>query len=153
MNNKQAKLARKQLERRLSPLREMVLNVPPKGWLKAIRESLGMTDRQLARRMGVVPSRVPTIEKAEISGATTLKTLRAAAVAMNCRVAYAFVPIVPLEDILRERATERARAEHARLDHTMRLENQALLTSDSEADQERMIDLTLAGSLRGLWDE
>jgi predicted DNA-binding mobile mystery protein A len=153
MNNNQATLARKQLERRLAPLREMTLTAPPRGWIKAIRESLGMTARQLAARMGVAPSRIPVIEKAEVTGATTLRTLRQAAVAMNCAFVYAFMPIEPLDDMLRDRAMQKARKDVARLDHTMRLENQALLKSDLDAEQQRTIDLILSGPLRGLWDE
>ncbi len=153
MNASQAALARKQLERRLAPLREMTLVAPPRGWIKAIRESLGMTARQLAARMGVAPSRIPVIEKAEVTGSTTLRTLRQAAAAMNCAFVYAFVPIEPLDEVLRERAMHKVRKDVSRLDHTMRLENQALLSSDLDAEQERTIDLILSGSLRGLWDE
>lgn len=153
MNKYHAALARKQLERRLAPLRAMALVVPPKGWIKAIRESLGMNTRQLAARMGVAPSRIPAIEKAEVTGATELRTLRQAAAAMNCALVYAFVPIEPLDKILRDRAMQKARKDLSRLDHTMRLENQALLKSDLDAEQQRMIDLALSGSLRGLWDE
>lgn len=153
MNTDQAALARKQLERRLAPLRHAMPVAPPKGWIKAIRESLGMTARQLAARMGVAPSRIPAIEKAEVTGATTIKTLRQAAEAMDCTFVYAFVPTKPLDDILRDRAKRKARADVARLDHTMRLENQALLKSDLEAEQQRIIDLILSGSLRGLWDD
>jgi len=153
MNNKHTSLARKQLERRLAPLRAMTLDAPPKGWIKAIRESLGMTVRQLASRMGVAPSRIAAIEKAEPTGATELRTLRQAAAAMNCALVYAFVPIEPLDDILRDRAMQKARKDVARLDHTMRLENQALLKSDLDAAQQRAIDLILSGSLRGLWDD
>ena len=112
-----------------------------------------MSARQLAARMGVSPSRIPAIEKAEVTGATTLRTLRQTAAAMNCAFVYAFVPIEPLDDILRERATEKARKDVSRLDHTMRLENQALLKSDLEDEQQRTIDLILAGPLRGLWDD
>jgi len=153
MNKNQTALSRKQLERRLAPLRDLTLIAPSKGWIKAIRESLGMTARQLAARMGVAPSRIPVIEKAEVTGGTTLRTLRQAAAAMNCAFVYAFVPIQPLDDILRERATQKARKDIARLDHTMRLEDQALLKSDLDADRQRTIDLILAGSLRGLWDD
>ncbi len=72
---------------------------------------------------------------------------------MNCAFVYAFVPIEPLDDILRERAMQKARKDIARLDHTMRLENQSLLKSDLDAEQQRMIERILAGSLRRLWDE
>lgn len=153
MNTDQAALARKQLERRLAPLRELTLIAPPKGWIKALRDSLGMTTRQLAARMGVAPSRIPVIEKAEVTGSTTLKTLWQVAAAMNCAFVYAFVPMEPLDDILRERAMQKARKDVSRLDHTMRLENQALLKSDLDAERQRAIDRLLTGSLRGLWDE
>src|ERR1700722_10457872 len=116
MNTSHAALARKQLERRLAPLRQMALVAPPRGWIKAIRESLGMTARQLAARMGVAPSRIPAIEKAEVTGATELRTLRQAAAAMNCGLVYAFVAIEPLDDILRERAIQKTRKDVARLD-------------------------------------
>jgi hypothetical protein len=48
---------------------------------------------------------------------------------------------------------QKTRKDIARLDHTMRLENQALLKSDLEDEQKRMIDLALSGSLRGLWED
>lgn len=131
----------------------MEFTAPPRGWIRAIRESLGMTARQLAARMGVGTSRIPVIEKAEISGATTLRTLRQAAAAMNCAFVYAFVPIEPLDDIVRERAVQKARRDVACLDHTMRLENQALRKSDLDEELQRTIDLILAGSLRELWDD
>jgi predicted DNA-binding mobile mystery protein A len=153
MNKNQAVLARKQLEKRIAPLRDAKFAAPPKGWMKAIRESLGMTARQLAARMGTAPSRIPVIEKAEVTGGTTIKTLREAAEAMNCTFVYAFVPTKPLDDILRDRALQKAGRNIARLDHTMRLENQALNKSDLADEERRMIDLILSGSLRGLWDD
>jgi predicted DNA-binding mobile mystery protein A len=153
MNADQAILARKQLERRLAPLREAKPVVPPRGWIRAIRESIGMTTRQFAARMGVGPSRIPVIEKAEITGATTIKTLRDAAEALNCTFVYAFVPVKPLDEILHDRATLKVRQDIARLDHTMQLENQALLKADLKEEQQRMVASILSGSLRGLWDD
>jgi predicted DNA-binding mobile mystery protein A len=103
--------------------------------------------------MGVAPSRIPAIEKAEVTGATTVRTLRQAAAAMNCAFVYAFVPLEPLDDMLRDRAMQKASKELARLDHTMRLENQTLRKVDLDAEQQRAVDRILTGSLRGLWDE
>ena len=48
---------------------------------------------------------------------------------------------------------QKALKDVGRLDHTMRLENQALLKSDLDAEQQRTVDLILSGTLRGLWDE
>ena len=153
MSNEQAARARKQLERRLAPIRHLQLAPPPRGWIKAIRESLGMSARQLATRMGIGTSRIDVIEKAEVSGATTLRTLRQAATAMNCAFVYAFVPIESLDDILRNRATIKARQEISRLNHTMLLENQSLIKADLDDQQQKTIDRILSRSLRGLWND
>lgn len=72
---------------------------------------------------------------------------------MNCTFVYAFVPIKPLDDILRERAAEKAGQDMTRLDHTMRLENQALIKSDLEDERRRLIDAILADSPRRLWED
>lgn len=151
MSPDQAHLARKNLDRRLTPLRAEPLIAPPRGWIKAIREALGMTAEQLARRMGVVQSRVSTLEKAECTGTPSLKTLREAAEAMNCTLVYAIVPTTTLDEILREQATKKADAELARHHHTMRLENQAMDKRDLAAERERLVYEMLAGSLRRVW--
>jgi predicted DNA-binding mobile mystery protein A len=153
MNNKQMALARKQLDRRLAPLRDLSVIAPQRGWIRAIRDALGMSDRQLAVRMGVATSRVPNLEKAEVAGSTTVRTLRQAAAAMNCTFVYAFVPAEPLDDMVRKRAMSKARKTISRLDHTMRLENQAALQSDLEAELQRTVDGIVSGSLRTLWDD
>lgn len=153
MSMNQAALARKNLEKRLAPWRSKDTVMPSRGWVRAIREALGLTTRQLAKRMGVAPSRIPAIEKAEITGATTLKTLRETAEAMNCTLVYAFVPVKPLDEILRDQAARKADSELSHLNHTMRLENQAMTQSDLNDERQRIIDDLLAGSLPRLWDE
>ena len=49
--------ARRQLDKRLSQLNADALARPPRGWVKAIREALGMTSAQLAKRLGVSHTR------------------------------------------------------------------------------------------------
>jgi predicted DNA-binding mobile mystery protein A len=153
MSPDQASLARKNLDKKLARLREEPLPLPRAGWVKAIREALGLSAKQLASRMGVVQSRLSTIEKAEVRGATTIKTLRETAEAMGCRFVYAIVPTKPLDELLRDQAVRKADHELARLHHTMRLENQALTHEDLLIERERMIRELLSGSLRRLWDK
>lgn len=150
---KQTELARKQLERKLFPLRTMELSPPARGWLRAIREALGMTGAQLAARRGVVPSRISALEKAEVAGGATLKSMREAAEAMNCTFVYAVVPSLPLDDILRARAIALADAELARVHHTMRLEDQSLDARDMVDARKRLTAVYLEGSPRRLWEE
>lgn len=149
----QAALARKNLEKRLAPLRAMTLRPPARGWIRALRQAFGMTTEQLATRIGVKQPRIIALEKAEAHGAVTLKTLREAAEAMDCTLVYAIVPRQPFDAILRARAIERANKELARLDHTMRLENQSLTREDLARERERLIASYLEGSPRRLWDE
>lgn len=146
-------LARKNLEKRLAPWREQPPVTPSRGWLRAIRDALGMTTRQMAARMGAAPSRISAIEKAETHGGLTIKSLREAAEALDCTLVYAIVPNVPLDDLLRARAERRVDAELARLNQTMKLENQALTPSDLADERARMIARLLEGSPGRLWDD
>lgn len=147
-----AALAIKSLDKRFAAIREARIATPPRGWLRAIREALGLSTRQLAERMGAAPSRVTTLEKAEVTGGTTLRSLREAAEAMDCTLVYAIVPKTTLEAIRRERAAIIAERELSSLHHTMRLENQAVGREELEEERQRLIEDLLAGSPRRLWE-
>jgi predicted DNA-binding mobile mystery protein A len=147
-----AALARKHLDRRLTPLRKTQdLARPARGWVKAIREALGMTTAQLAERMGVAQTRVSRIEKDEVGSAVTLRTLRQAAEAMNCTLVYALVPNEDLEQIVRQRAAVLTHERLSRTHHTMKLENQALSERDLNAEHSRVFRDILEGDPRRLW--
>src|ERR1700740_955382 len=77
---------------------------PPKGWLRAVRDALGMTTAQYARRLGVSQPRIVELEHSEASGSVTLNTPQRAAEVLGCRLVYALVPEKPLADTVRERA-------------------------------------------------
>jgi len=149
----QRALARKNIEKRLSPLRNMATQRPQRGWIRAIREALGMTTEQLAKRIGVSQPRVIALEKAETEDVVMLKTLRKAAAAMDCELVYALVPRRPLDDVVRARAERRAEDELARLHHTMQLQNQALTAADLTAERKRMVESLIDGPARRLWDD
>lgn len=132
-------LARRQLDNKLASLREQeIFARPRRGWIKSIREALGMTATQLGQRLGVSQPRVTTIEKAEVEGALTLESLERAAHALDCRLVYALVPREPLNEMLRKRAERKARAMMAATGHSMALEAQAI---DKEAEAEQFEEL------------
>lgn len=137
-------MARKQLDKRLSTLRQAKsLAVPPRGWIKAIRESLGMTTAQLGARMGVSQPRIIEIEKNETGDSITLDTLRRAANALECELVYALVPKHSLETVVEQRALNEAKNRLATTSHSMALENQSV-DKDDEQDQVKALAKKLA---------
>ncbi len=148
------KAAIRQLDRRLAAIRPLFANArPPKGWVRAIRDGLGMTTQQLARRIGVSQSRIPELEQAEAGGNITLKSLERAAEAMGCRVVYALVPERPLAEILHAQAEHIADRQLAAVAYSMQLEDQAVEDDDTLTEQrDRLIEQLLLRPAR-LWDD
>jgi len=146
-------VARRHLDQRLASLRQAEgLARPPRGWLRAIRDALGMTTAQLAKRIHVSQPRITRLEQAEVAGSVTLNTLRQAAEGLDCTLVYALVPNQPLDSMLRQRAGEIADRQIGRTDQTMRLENQALTKRDLMAERDRLVDALLKENPRRLWD-
>ena len=143
MNIQFLNLTRKQLDRKLKPLHLLRrLEAPSGGWIRAIRMSLGLSGVSFARRLGVTPASVADLERSESSGSVSLNSLRKAAAAMDCDLVYAIVPRSTLEDILKKRAGEKARALLGYVGHSMTLEAQAV-----EPAQARQQIATLAKNL------
>jgi predicted DNA-binding mobile mystery protein A len=142
------------LDRRFSRLRPLAQGQrPPKGWIRAIRDALGMTTAQFAKRLEVSQPRVIILEKSEVDGSITLHSLQRAAEALGCRVAYALVPEQPLTDTVRARAALIADRQSSAVEHTMRLEDQAVLDKRAaKALREQMIEDLLRRPAR-LWDD
>jgi predicted DNA-binding mobile mystery protein A len=144
-----------QLDKRFDRLRPLTSEAvrPARGWIRAIREALGMTTGQLAKRLGVHQPRVIELERGEATGNITVKSLERAAEALGCRLVYAFVPVEPLADTIRKRASVLADQQLAAVEQTMRLEAQEV--SDNtvrEEAHERLVDKLLSRPAR-LWDE
>jgi predicted DNA-binding mobile mystery protein A len=142
------------LDKRFATLRSLAKSPrPPKGWLRAIRDALGMTTTQFARRLGVSQPRIVKLEKAEVDGTITLQTLQRAAEALGCHVVYTLVPDKPLANTVRERAEALADRMASAVEQSMRLENQGVKDkSAARALREETIEDLLRRPAR-LWDE
>ncbi|UXT00470.1 mobile mystery protein A [Agrobacterium tumefaciens] len=152
MKDDARKRARRRLDDRLRGLQPAEsFRAPPKGWVRALRDALGMTGAQLGSRMGIRPQTVEAIEKSEASGTIQLSTLRRAAEALNCTLVYALVPNKSLEAAVTERARKIAMRDLQRVAHTMRLEAQGTDDGDLEARVQAYIRDQL--SERDLWSE
>lgn len=117
--------ARARLDAKLAALKPLDRFArPPKGWIRAIRDAIGMTGTQLGRRMGMTAQAVADLEKSEASGKIRLDTLRRAAEAMDCVVVYAIVPNASLSEMVDQRARALAIQALNRVSHSMALEDQ-----------------------------
>ena len=154
MDSQSRATARRQLDKRLNSAAPIdTLQRPPQGWVKAIREALGMTTAQLAHRLGVSQPRVIALEKAEARGVVSLESLSRAAQALDCRFVYVLVPRKPLEALVDERATLLAKKRLASTRHTMALEDQSVEAADDAAQLERLTRKLLEKSGSALWDD
>ena len=145
MQKRHRRVMREQLDNTFSQLSKLRGIQPPvKGWLRSIREALGMSGKQVGERIGVSQPRVVQLEKDELSGAVTLKTLRQAAEAMDCQFVYALVPRVSLDETIRRQARKVAEKRLSRTSHTMLLEDQVV----SNDEREKMLDAKIEDLIR-----
>jgi predicted DNA-binding mobile mystery protein A len=154
MRSEDRATARRQLDKRLQILHDTnTLLRPPRGWIKAIREALGMTTAQLGRRQGVSQPRAVTIEKAEATGAITLDSLKRAAQALDCRLVYALVPRAPLDVLIKERATLLAKQRLLSTGHSMRLEAQDVDALDEDEQLKSLVRKLIEHGGSKLWED
>ncbi|HBG48808.1 MAG TPA: mobile mystery protein A [Cyanobacteria bacterium UBA9971] len=152
MNNN-SKMARKHLDAKFSEIKNLNVFVrPQKGWIKAIRNALGMTTAQLAKRLNIAQPRIVAIEKDEVLGNLKLNTIESVAEALGCRFVYALVPKQKLESMVHEQAKKKAMTLLNVAEHTMRLENQAS-GSNTYSEVKTLVNELLSGSTARLWDE
>lgn len=146
-------LARRHLDERLDALRSgPPLTRPSKGWLRAIRDALGMTTRQWAERAGVSQPTVTAWEQSEQRDRITLGKLRQAAAALDCELVYALIPKEPLEVRVQQRALAKADALLERAQHTMELEAQGVRETDLAYERRRLMDELMRSRLSRLWE-
>ncbi len=99
--------------------------VPPSGWIRTIRNALGMSLQQLGKKLSITRQSVQEMEQREQDGTITLKSLKEVAKAMDMQLVYAFVPVDgTLEDLIERKATALARQIVMRTSNSMKLEDQ-----------------------------
>lgn len=147
MRSSTAARGRRALDQRLAELRPIErFTVPRTGWIKALRESLAMSQADLARKMGLTQAAVASMERSEASDKIQLDTLRRVADTMDCDLVYALVPRTGLESTLRGEA-RRKLAPHLRaVAQTMSLEDQDS-TPEAELIEDEIARLIASGRL------
>jgi predicted DNA-binding mobile mystery protein A len=90
------------LDHSLAELGRSFPTPPPRGWVRTIREGLGLSGSELGVRLGVSQPRISQIERAELDGTLQLGSLERVADALHCQLRYAFIPKEPLEGLAQE---------------------------------------------------
>ena len=145
-----ASQARAQLDgryRQFAPAK--ALTPPVRGWIKAIREALGMSTTQLAKRLNVTQPSLTALEQSEAKGTIELATLRRVAEALDCTLVYALIPNSPLEVSVRDRARTFLRQRLLPIEHSMSLEDQQVKAKDVEG---RVDEIVRETNPRLFWD-
>lgn len=127
--------------------------VPPEGWIRTVRNALGMSAAALARRLGKTRALVSNAEKAELAGGVTLKTMQSMAEAMNCQFIYAIVPNKSVGDILKARAQDKARKIVEAGSKHMALEQQELSQQQITFEIERLAAEILKDIPSDFWND
>lgn len=151
MDNEQ-RYARRRLDARLERIRPLAAERRPhKGWVRAIRDALGMSSTELASRIGVSQQMVSELEGSEVRDSVKLATLRRAADALDCDLVYFLVPRTTLDDAVMRQATRKASEHLGPIAHHSRLEDQSLSSDDTRAQIEELASQFV--DRRGLWTQ
>ena len=152
MNKQFRDLQLQQMEALLGSWKSAQLCARPKsGWVRAVRETLGMSAAAFARRLGISHAGVRKLEASEASDAITLATLRKLAQALDCEVQYALVPRTSFSQHLQDQAQAVARAQLLPIAHSMALEDQAVNGPSNKLQFDLAVKALLEGSRRELW--
>lgn len=152
--SKLPQLRRRQIEEsllELEPLRRLAR--PKGGWIKAIRNALGMTMKQLARRVGVSQPMVSQYERAETEDSITLATLRKVADSLGCDLVYGLVPRKPIGTMIENQARLVAARRVKKVHESMAMEDQSVAREELERQiQDHARDLLETGS-GSIWED
>ena len=127
--------------------------VPARGWVRAMRDALGMSAAQLANRLGVSRAAVYQLEERESSRTVSLKQIDKAADAMDCDVFYTLVPRSTVEQTIRAQAKKNAETKLYDANLSMGLEAEGVRENKFATAVSSSSSLTEALTDRHLWKE
>lgn len=154
MSDRMKEKALRQLNQRLDTVLSGKADaLPNKGWIRVVREVLGISLKQLADRIGVNHSTVAEYEQREAKGTITLNSLRKAAEALDCELTYALAPKNgDFEDLRERQARLAAERMVERTSRSMELEDQEVSNKEKEEQIEELKRELLHEWDNSIWD-
>lgn len=102
------------------------------GWINTVRETIGMTAIQLAKRLGVSQPRITKMETNEEN--LKLSTMKKTAEAMNCEFVYYFKPKTTFQNLVEEQSQKKAAEILKSVNINMALEDQEISADENIKD-------------------
>ncbi len=153
MNKKYKKLRLRQLDSQFKKIQNLKeIQIPAKGWIWEIRNALGMSHSQLAKRLKVSAPAIANSERSEAESTIKISTLKKTAEAMKCKLVYAIVPSTSLEQTINEQTLKVAGNVFNRVSHSMKLEEQGVSKRENKAQLKELLE-EVKNELTGkIWD-
>ncbi len=126
---------------------------PDQGWIRTIREALGMSIRQMAERAGISYTAAQSAEMSEAKGTIQLDTLRTLADALGCELRYAVLPRTSLAETLEDRADLLASRIVERVSDSMELEEQGIHGEEIQRQKDEIKSDLIREQSRDFWDD
>ncbi len=149
-------IARKQMQSRINASARgsaRLLQTPKEGWIALVRKALGMSGAQLGKRMSLSRGRISQVEKSEIEGGVTLRSMHELAEGLGCRFVYAIIPESgDLGDVVEAQARKKASALVKRAATHMALEKQSLRDDQNKAEIERLTRELIQNPPSNFWE-
>lgn len=120
---------------------------PGRSWINTIREALGMTALQLAKRLNITQPRIAQMEKNEKN--LKISTMEKMAKALDCEFVYYFKPKTTFQDIVENQAKKKAEEILDNVNVNMSLENQDIKPEDAITD---MANDLIQNKTKLIWD-
>ena len=137
------------LSRKMGNLAQLRDTQPPKqGWISAVRQTLGMTAKQLAERVGLSQPRIAKMELNENN--LKISTMKKIAEGLDCDFVYGFVPKSSLQETINRQARKKAEAILSNVNTNMALEDQLADDPNILTD---VADEMIAKNIKRIWDK
>lgn len=141
-----------QLDKSFERTKTVHVPVPRGGWIKEIRQALGMTAAQLARRLGITQPSLAGLETSEVEGSITLASLRKLADALGCELVYTVTPKTTLKEMVDQQIRQKVLQHVGQTAHTMALEAQSIATDRTEAQARALFAKMKFDPPKNLWE-
>jgi predicted DNA-binding mobile mystery protein A len=126
--------------------------VPAKGWIKTIRDALGMSSYVLAKRLNCNRANVTRMEEREKKRTISLETLEQVAQALDCKLVYCLIPTESLDKTLEKQARFIAKKRIKTINHSMKLELQGLNQKQLQQQEDDLVKELLQNDPKNLWN-